>query len=215
MTGRLDRIIEFLEVADGLKSVERAGYLADGSRHETDSDHTWHMALFALLLAGDTGVDLDLARVLAMILVHDMVEIFAGDVVVYDVAAREAAREREREAAERLYSILPDDLRDRLWGLWEEFEERKTDEARFARALDRLQAFAQNVFAGGKSWRERGITRGISAGVNREARAVFPVLTDLYDALQRRADREQLWAQPERQRPELHVPPSDPDRSTP
>lgn len=196
MTERLDRIIEFLEVADGLKSVERAGYLADGSRHETDSDHTWHMALFALLLAAETEVDLDLARVLSMILVHDMVEIFAGDVVVYDVAAREAAKEREREAAERLYGILPQDLGDRLKGLWEEFEERKTEEARFAGALDRLQAFAQNVIAGGKSWRERGITRQIADGVNREARRSFPLLADVYDRLQRRADQEQLWAEP-------------------
>lgn len=193
MTERIERIIEFLEVADGLKSVERAGYLADGSRHETDSDHTWHMALFALLLAGETGVQLDLTRVLAMILVHDMVEIFAGDVVVYDVAARKAAKEREREASERLYSILPDDLRRQLQALWEEFEERRTDEARFAGSLDRLQAFAQNVFAGGKSWQERGITRTVTSGVNREARATFPILAEMYAALERRAERGNLW----------------------
>ncbi len=214
MTERLDRIIEFLEVGDGLKAVERAGYLSDGSRHETDSDHTWHMALFALLLAGETGVDLDLGRVLSMVLIHDMVEIFAGDVVVYDVAAREAAKEREREAAERLYGILPGDLRDHLQGLWEEFEERKTQEAQFARALDRLQAFAQNVIAGGKSWRERGITREVSAEVNREVRDSFPVLTAAFETLQQRADRQQLWAAPATGTPKQQGLPPDRDQST-
>lgn len=193
MTERLDRILEFLEVADGLKMVERAGYVVDGSRHETDTDHTWHMALFGLLLANDTGTDLDLARTLSMVLVHDMVEIFTGDVVVYDVAAREAVKEREREAAERLFGMLPDDLHAQLEGLWLEFEEGKTGEARFVRSLDRLQAFAQNVFAGGKSWKERGVTRELSNTVNVEARSSFPVLTALYGLLEERAQREQLW----------------------
>jgi putative hydrolase of HD superfamily len=202
VTDRLDRIIQFLEVADGLKSVERAGYIAAGSRHETDSDHTWHMALFALLLASETGVQLDLERVLSMTLVHDMVEIFAGDVVVYDVEARLAAKEREREAAERLYGMLPDDLGSRLRGLWEEFEAGETDEARFARALDRLQAFAQNVFAGGKSWQERGISRQVSATVNLEARASFPILGAVYESLERRAESERLWASDPESSPE-------------
>jgi putative hydrolase of HD superfamily len=209
VTERLEQILAFLEVADGLKTVERAGYIADGSRHETDTDHTWHMALFALLLAGETGEELDLGRTLAMIVVHDMVEIFAGDVVVYDVAARAAAKEREREAAERLFGLLPDDLRLQLQGLWEEFEAGTSVEARFSRALDRLQAFAQNVIAGGKSWKERGISREVSAGVNLEARASFPVLAALYQALERRADKSNLWAdQPARQRPAI-----GPDRS--
>jgi putative hydrolase of HD superfamily len=192
---RLARIIEFLEVADGLKRVERAGYIADGSRHETDSDHTWHMALFALVLHRDADPDLDLARVLSMVLIHDMVEIFAGDVVVYDVAAREAAHEREREAAERLYGILPADLGESLRRLWDEFEEGATPEARFARALDRLQAFAQNVVAGGKSWKERGITRDVTNEVNRQAREASPVLAAVYDALERKAEERSLWAE--------------------
>lgn len=192
---RLARIIEFLEVADGLKRVERAGYIADGSRHETDSDHTWHMALFALVLHRDADPDLDLARVLSMVVIHDMVEIFAGDVVVYDVAAREGAHEREREAAERLYGMLPVDLGESLRRLWDEFEEGTTPEARFARALDRLQAFAQNVVAGGKSWKERGITREVTNEVNRQAREVSSVLTAVYDALERKAEERSLWAE--------------------
>lgn len=196
MTERLDRILEFLEVADGLKTVERAGYLADGSRHETDTDHTWHMALYALALAGETGADLDLARTLSMVLVHDMVEIFAGDVVVYDTAARQAAKEREVEAAERLFGLLPEDLKSRFESLWLEFEQGQTDEARLVRSLDRLQAFAQNVISGGKSWKERGITRNISASVNVEARTSFLVVGDLYDALERRAEKEDLWPVP-------------------
>jgi putative hydrolase of HD superfamily len=196
VTERLDRILEFLEVADGLKTVERAGYIADGSRHETDTDHTWHMALYALVLAGDAGVELDLARTLSMVLVHDMVEIFAGDVVVYDTAARLAAKEREVEAAERLFGLLPEDLRLRFDHLWREFETGQTDEARFARSLDRLQAFAQNVISKGKSWQERGISREVSAAVNVEARASFPLIADLYGALERRAESERLWGGP-------------------
>jgi putative hydrolases of HD superfamily len=209
VTERLNRILEFLEVADGLKTVERAGYITDGSRHETDTDHTWHMALFALVLAGEVDVELDLARSLAMVLVHDLVEVFAGDVVVYDIAAREAAKEREREAAERLFSLLPDELGTQLEGLWLEFEEGKTDEARFVRSLDRLQAFAQNVFAGGKSWKEREVTRAISASVNVEARASFPVLTALYRLLEERAERERLWGGSSVEQRRLR----DPDRS--
>jgi 5'-deoxynucleotidase YfbR-like HD superfamily hydrolase len=196
VTERLDRLLEFLEVADGLKTVERAGYIADGSRHETDTDHTWHMALYALVLAGETGAELDLARTLSMVLIHDMVEIFAGDVVVYDAVARQAAKEREVEAAERLFGLLPEDLRIRFESLWQEFEQGQTDEARFARSLDRLQAFAQNVISGGKSWKERAITRTVSASVNVEARTSFPVVGALYDALERRAEEAHLWSAP-------------------
>jgi putative hydrolase of HD superfamily len=195
VSDRLQQIIDFLIVADGLKTVERAGYIADGSRHETDSDHTWHMALFALLLHRETGLELDLAKVLSMILVHDMVEIFAGDVVVYDVAARAAAREREVEAAERLFGMLPEDLGAQLRGLWDEFEENQSDEARFAKALDRLQAFAQNVIAGGKSWKERGISREVTEAINADARAMNPAITALYALLEARAEGQRLWSE--------------------
>lgn len=98
--------------------------------------------------------------------------------------------------------MLPDDLGSRLRGLWEEFEAGETDEARFARALDRLQAFAQNVFAGGKSWQERGISRQVSATINLEARASFPILGAVYESLERRAESERLWASDPESSPE-------------
>lgn len=180
---RLKDILGFLQTRDRFKSVRRGAYLAAGGRHETDAEHAWHMSLFALLLQREVRFPLDSARVLELIALHDLVEIEAGDTFA-----------REEAAADRLFAQLPGDLRERVRGRWDEYEAGQTPEARFARAIDKLQACAQNVFAGGRVWRERGVTERMSRAYNRDAMALDPSLAAAFEALYARAGRERLWS---------------------
>ena len=155
----LERRIEFLLEADRLKTVARQSRITDGSRHENSAEHSWHLALMALVLAGHAPPGTDLARVLAMLLVHDLVEIDAGDLFVYADGAALARQEvAERAAADRIFALLPDPQAAEIRGLWDEFEERRTPEARFARALDRLQPMLLNMRTGGGTWVAHGVT---------------------------------------------------------
>jgi len=157
---RLARQIEFLAEADKLKTVVRRTPLANGSRLENSAEHSWHVALAAITL-GEYASGVDLLRVLELIAVHDLVEIDAGDTFAYDrddrVHLSKAAR--ERAAADRLFGLLPTDQASRVRARWEEFEALETPEARYANALDRLQALLQNVSAGGGSWATYAVTR--------------------------------------------------------
>jgi len=152
--------MEFVIEVDKLKKITRQNYLADGSRKENDAEHSWHLALMALVLCEHVGAEEspDLLRVIKMALIHDLVEIDAGDTYCYDEKANAGKRERELAAADRLFGILPPDQAREFRELWEEFEEQRTPEARFAAALDRLQPLTLNYIAGGKSWREHGIS---------------------------------------------------------
>jgi putative hydrolase of HD superfamily len=155
---RLDRQIRFVLEIDRLKRVQRRTVLTDRSRRENSAEHSWHISLMALLLSEYSMEDgIDLFRVVKMLLIHDIVEIDAGDTFVYDEDGLEDKDERERAAADRLFGLLPPDQRDDLHALWREFETRETPEARFAAALDRLQPVLQNVHTEGASWREHGI----------------------------------------------------------
>ncbi|MFY9385715.1 MAG: HD domain-containing protein [Dethiobacteria bacterium] len=152
--------MEFIVEVDKLKKITRQNYLADGARKENDAEHSWHLALMALVLCEHVGAEEspDLLRVIKMALIHDLVEIDAGDTYCYDEKANAGKRERELAAADRLFGILPPDQAREFRELWEEFEEQRTPEARFAAALDRLQPLTLNYIAGGKSWREHGIS---------------------------------------------------------
>ena len=192
--GRAKDVLSFLEVLDRFKSVYRVAYLADGSRHEDDAGHAWHMCLFAMLLHGESGLKPDLRRVLELCLVHDLVEILAGDTYAYDVEGHRDKREREERAAEELFSQLPEDLGRWLRDLWDEFEEARTSEARFAKALDRLQALAQNVSAGGRVWRDRGVTEEMTRSVGVGAALEYdPSLAPFFETLLDRARVEGSW----------------------
>lgn len=190
---RLAAILDFLVLIDRFKTIERKGYVGDATRRETDAEHTWHMAMFALLLHGELGFEADLGHVLRLVLVHDLVEIFAGDTYAYDDAAVAGQEERERLAAERLFGRLPPDLGGRLHGWWREFEEARTPEARFAKSVDRLQGFAQNYLSGGRAWRENGITRDRTRLRSDFPAAVDPALKALVDMIYVRADGARLW----------------------
>jgi len=151
--------ISFVLEADRLKTVLRQSTITDGSRHENSAEHSWHLALMALTLAEHAPPGTDLGRVTAMVVLHDLVEIDAGDLFLYsDAAAQARQEEAERAAADRLFAILPGAQAARLRGLWEEFEERRTPEARFARALDRLQPMLLNMQTGGGTWTAHGVS---------------------------------------------------------
>lgn len=155
----LDQQLSFLLTADRLKTVQRQSPLTDRSRRENSAEHSWHVALMAMVLAGYAPVDTDPTRVMAMLLIHDLVEVDAGDLFVYaDDAAQARQAQAEQAAADRLFGLLPPAQAATLRALWDEFEERATPDAKFARALDRLQPMLTNMVTGGGTWAAHGIT---------------------------------------------------------
>jgi putative hydrolase of HD superfamily len=157
---RLTRQVEFLLEIDRLKHTLRQTLLLDRSRRENTVEHSWHIAVSAMLFAehaAEPGVHLD--RVIRMLLLHDIVEIDAGDTYCYDERAKVGQHERESRAADRLFGILPEPQAAEFRGLWDEFEAAETAEARYAHAMDRFQAFLHNYYTEGQMWREHGIRR--------------------------------------------------------
>jgi putative hydrolase of HD superfamily len=150
--------MKFILEVDKLKSIVRQNYLADGSRREGDADHSWHMALMCVLLKEYAKEEIDVMKTVTMLLIHDIVEIDAGDTYAYDLKANVSKNERELAAADRIFKLLPEDQAGELRSLWDEFEEGSTPEARFAATLDRLQPFLLNAASEGKSWREHGVS---------------------------------------------------------
>lgn len=155
----LSTALAFLREADKLKSILRQTRVTfDPERRENDAEHSWHLALMSVVLAGYGPPGLDLLSVLRMVLVHDLVEIDAGDTFLYDEVHAASKEARETAAADRLFGMLDEPMRSELRGAWEEFEAGRTPAARFARALDRLQPMLQNLYTDGASWRAHGIT---------------------------------------------------------
>ncbi len=193
-TDRLARQLAFVVEIDKLKQVFRQTYLMDESRKENDAEHSWHFAMMASLLAEYAADEIDLFRVVKMALLHDLVEIDAGDVVVYDAAARAGQAEKEQAAAERIFGLLPDDHRDELRALWEEFEARQTPEARFAKAVDRLGPILHNYCTQGRAWQEHGVTRRLAAETNRHIADGSPALWAFVERLFEDAEQRGYFA---------------------
>jgi putative hydrolases of HD superfamily len=162
LTARLDQQFAFLNEADRLKSVLRATTLCDASRRENSGEHSWHLALYALVLADQAQPGVDINRVLRMLILHDLVEIDVGDVPIHSQngAAHGAPEvlEAEARAAERIFGLLPADLHAPFLALWQEFEAAETPDARFAKSLDRVQPLMQNIACGGGTWTEYNVT---------------------------------------------------------
>ncbi len=174
---RLDRQIRFVVEIDKLKTVLRRTWLTDRSRRENSAEHSWHLALMAVLLAEHAaGPDLDVLRVVKMALFHDLVEIDAGDTFVYDEQAALDKPEREGRAAERIFGLLPADQGAELRALWEEYEARRTPEAQFAAALDRLQPILNNYHTRGAAWQQHGVTAAQVIARNRHMAEGSPAL---------------------------------------
>jgi putative hydrolase of HD superfamily len=160
--GRLDAQLAFLMEADRLKQVLRATTLADGSRRENSGEHSWHLALYALVLADQAGPGVSIDRVIRMLLLHDLVEIDVGDVPIHsangEAHGSAATRAAEAAAADRIFGLLPADIGPGLRALWEEFEAAESPDASFAKALDRVQPVLHNIATGGGTWTEYGVT---------------------------------------------------------
>ena len=154
---RLQQQLEFIVEIDKLKHVIRRNYLVDSSRRENDGEHSWHIAIAAMILAEYSDEPVNLSRVIKMLLVHDIVEIDAGDTFAYDTDGHADKDVREQRAADRLFGLLPDDQAEELRELWDEFEALATAEARFARAVDMLMPMLHNYHSNGKGWRENGV----------------------------------------------------------
>lgn len=162
MTKRLEAQFAFLNEADRLKQVLRATTLVDGSRVENSGEHSWHLALYALVLADQAGPGVDINRVIRMLLIHDIVEIDVGDVPIHSqngqAHASAETQAAEAKAADRIFGLLPNDLRDDLRALWEEFEAAESPDARFAKSLDRMQPVMANLMSGGGTWTTYNVT---------------------------------------------------------
>lgn len=154
---RLQQQMEFMAEVDKLKLIGRQSYLTDGSRKENDAEHSWHLAMMAVFLSEYATEDVDVLHVISMVLIHDLVEIDAGDTYAYDTEGNKSKRAREEKAADRIFNILPKDQAEKLRDLWEEFEANETPEANFANALDRIQPIMLNHKSDGKAWAEHQV----------------------------------------------------------
>ncbi len=158
---RLSEQMNFLIEVEKLKAVYRQNMVYDNSRHENSAEHSWHLALMAVVLSGEAAEpEVDIARVIEMVLIHDIVEIDAGDTFLYDAEGNLDKDERERRAAERIFGLLPRDQRDRFLALWREFDERETASARFAAALDNMQPVVNHFVSDGCGIRGHELTVG-------------------------------------------------------
>ena len=184
---RLASQLEFVQELDRLKTVERESFILDGQRRENTAEHSWHVAMLALVLADHAPHGVDLGRVLLLLLVHDVVEIDAGDTSIHDAASSADKTEREEAAADRLFGLLPDDVGERLRAAWEEYERGDTDEARFARVFDRISPFLLNLGAGGIAWKRWGVDAPRVRTVLAPVAAGAPELGRFVDAMVDRA----------------------------
>lgn len=157
MDERLEKQISFIMEIDKLKRITRQSYITGAQRKETDTDHSWHLAMMCALLSEYANEKIDVLHTMTMVLIHDIVEIDAGDTYAYDAAGNSTKREREVRAADRIFGLLPEDQARQMRDLWEEFEECATPEARFANSLDKIQPVMLNDATGGIAWREHEV----------------------------------------------------------
>ncbi len=156
---RFEKQAAFFLRADGEKGIVRQTYIGDGSRKESDAEHAWSLALGVLLFSEYANEKIDVLKTITMVLIHDIVEIEAGDTYAYDYAGQASAHEREKKAAEDLFGMLPEDQGQRFYALWEEFEAYESPEACFAHTLDNFQPLQLNGATGGRSWAEHGVRK--------------------------------------------------------
>ena len=153
----LTQLFNFFREIDKEKFIGRQTYLTDGVRKENDAEHAWHMAIMTVLLAGYANEKIDVLKTVTMLLIHDIVEIDAGDTYAYDEDAKKTQREREVKAADRIFGLLPEKQGKEFRALWEEFEAQETSESKFARTMDNIQPIMLNAATDGKAWVEHGV----------------------------------------------------------
>lgn len=185
MDDRMRKQIEFALLMDKQKNIFRQNHLADNSRRENDAEHAWHMAVMAYLFREYANEDIDISKVILMCLIHDIVEIEAGDTYAYDEEAKKSQREREDIAKKHIFGMLPSDQGRELEALFDEFEAQETAEARFAKAMDNLQPVLLHEANGGGDWKEHEVTKDQimrrQEKTRRGSEALFTVIKDIID----------------------------------
>ncbi|HEY0449325.1 HD domain-containing protein [Actinophytocola sp.] len=161
LDARIATQLTFLIEVDRLKTVLRQSPLVAAERRENDAEHSWHLALMVILLAEHADEPIDVGHTIKLVVVHDLVEIYAGDTPLYDTVGAQTQVAREQAAADRLFGLLPRDQEREIRALWDEFEARETPEARFAKAMDRLEPLLLNWMAKGGTWRTPGVTADV------------------------------------------------------
>ncbi len=164
---RLEQQIAFCREIDKEKFIGRQTWLTGAVRKENDAEHAWHMAVMTVLLSEYANEEIDVLRTMTMLLIHDLVEIYAGDTYAYDEEGKKTQKSREIAAADRLFQMLPEDQGKKFREIWEEFEAENTPESRFARTMDNLQPMMLNAATDGKSWADRGIRLSQILGRNK------------------------------------------------
>ena len=154
-----EKQISFIMELDKIKKITRQTYLSDGSRKENDAEHSWHLALMTFVLADYANEPIDVLKTMKMVLLHDVIEIDAGDTYAYDTEGNKTKRERELKAADRIFGLLPEAQQKEYRGLWDEFEAMETPESKFANMLDKVQPLFLNDASGGISWEEHGVKK--------------------------------------------------------
>ncbi|OEJ99879.1 HD domain-containing protein [Roseivirga misakiensis] len=154
MEDALEKQIAFIKEIDKLKYIQRKTRLFNSDRHENDAEHSWHLAMMAIVLSSHSNHEIDMLKVIKMLLIHDIVEIDAGDTFLFDTTKNHTNTEEELKAAERIFGILPEDQAKELIAIWTEFETGETKEAKFAKAMDRFEPMLQNASNNGGTWRE-------------------------------------------------------------
>lgn len=178
-TERLQKQIEFVIEIDKLKNIYRQTYVLGEERKENDSEHSWHIALMAFLLAEYSEKTIDVLKTMKMLLIHDIVEIDAGDTYCYDAEGYKTKAEREEKAAQRIFGLLPENQFSELYALWREFEDGSSDEAKFAAVLDRIQPLILNYTKNGISWKEHDVCKEQVAGRYSQTAEASEKLTQL------------------------------------
>lgn len=189
---KINQLLLFTAEVDKMTSILRRTVLVDGSRRENDAEHSWHIALMCMLFKDYAPEGTDISRSVQMCIVHDLVEIYAGDTFAYDVKENQNKEQREKAAADKLFSQLPDNLGKELRSLWEEFDQMETPDAKYAASMDRLQPFLHNTLTDGHTWKEGKPSIDMVKERVGIATTVIPELADWYERNIQRA-KEKGW----------------------
>ena len=193
---RLDMQLKFTAEIDKMTSVLRRTMLLDKSRRENDAEHSWHIAVMALLFEEYASEPVDIGHAIKMCVVHDLIEIYAGDTFAYDVEGNKSKAEREEKAADRLFALLPEEQGAYIRALWEEFDRMETADSKYAACLDRLQPFFHNTLTEGHTWVESGTTN--RAAVEKRMSIVKAFMPDVWPWVEKNIDNavEKGWLKP-------------------
>ena len=196
MKERLKQQMDFILEVDKIKNIGRQTYLSDGKRKENDAEHSWHLALMAFLLQEHAAKSVDVTKVMIMVLIHDIVEIDAGDTYAYDEAGHKTKEAREKAAAERIFGLQPKDQGEYLRKLWEEFEAYETPEAKYAHTLDNFQPLMLNDATDGRSWREHEVKKSQVLKRNQKtAEGSEPIMGEIHKIVDRHVEKGNLLNQ--------------------